>query len=97
MAGVPHHAVDAYLEKLISKGYRVAICDQVEDASKAKGLVRRDVTRVITPGTCIAVGTSEGVNNHLVSLAVDGKAVGLAVADASTGEFQATLAAHPHQ
>lgn len=90
MAGVPHHAVDAYLEKLVSKGYKVAICDQVEDASKAKGLVKRDVTRVITPGTCIAIGSSDGMSNYLVSLAVDGKTVGLAVADASTGEFQAT-------
>ena len=59
MCGVPHHAVDAYLARLVKKGYRVAICDQVEDPRKAKGIVRREVTRVLSPGTFTDAGYLE--------------------------------------
>ncbi|MCC6445713.1 MAG: DNA mismatch repair protein MutS [Armatimonadetes bacterium] len=91
MCGVPYHAVDRYLARLVAKGYRVALCDQVEDAKLAKGLVRRKVTRVVTPGTLLEDSLLPArANNFLVAVAGEGKAFGLAVADISTGEFLAT-------
>ena len=70
MAGLPHHALDAYLRKLLHAGHRVAICDQVEDAALAKGLVRREVTRVVTPGTLTEDDLLDPRrSNHLVALA----------------------------
>lgn len=91
MCGVPHHAVERYLARLIRKGYRAAICDQVEDPKKAKGLVRREVTRVVTPGTVLEDSMLEhGSHNYLVALARDGERVGLAAADVSTGDFLVT-------
>src|SRR5262245_3366088 len=90
MAGVPHHALDRYLAKLLHLGHRVAICDQVEDASAAKGLIRREVTRVVTPGTL----TEEDLldprrSNHLVAVvpASHGRA-GVAWVELSAGQFQ---------
>jgi len=89
MCGVPHHAADAYISKLIARGYRVAICEQVEDPSTAKGLVKREVVRVITPGTVVDLSMLEASeNNHLVSLAEGESSIGLAVIDVSTGDFQ---------
>jgi len=90
MCGVPYHAAENYLSKLLRKGYKVAICDQMEDARLAKKLVRREVTRVLTPGTALdgSIGSEE--NNFLAALARASGAVGLAALDLSTGEFRAT-------
>ncbi len=90
MCGVPYHAAEGYLAKLIRKGYKVAICDQMEDPKKAKTIVRREVTRVVTPGTAAdsALGAEE--NNFLAAVARLGEAVGFAALDLSTGDFRAT-------
>ena len=88
MCGVPYHAVNAYVEKLIAKGYKVAICEQLEDPSLAKGLVKRDVIRIVTPGTVIEDNMlDERANNFLLSVCFSGDKAGLAFADVSTGEF----------
>lgn len=89
MAGVPHHAVYPYIKRLIEKGYKVAICEQVEDPSKAKGLVRREVVRVITPGTLIEEELLTKENNYLLSV-YKGRIYGIAFIDVSTGEFLTT-------
>ena len=90
MAGVPYHAVDSYVSRLIQKGYRVAICEQMEDPALAKGLVKRDVVRIITPGTLTDAGViGERKNNFLCSVYVSGRRAGLAWYDVSTGEFYA--------
>lgn len=90
MCGVPYHSVDIYINKLISKGYKVAICEQLEDPALAKGLVERDVIRIITPGTVIEEKMlDEGRNNYIVSLYLNGDVIGLAYADVSTGAFSA--------
>lgn len=88
MCGVPYHAADGYTARLIGKGYRVAICEQVEDPSLAKGIVRREVTRVITPGTIMEGHLLEDKkNNYLASIATAGAGYGLAVSDITTGTF----------
>ncbi len=88
MCGVPYHAVDNYVSKLIEKGYKVAICEQMEDPTLAKGLVERDVIRIITPGTVIEDRMlEEGQNSYIASIATGDNAIGLAYADVSTGEF----------
>ncbi|HMB54682.1 MAG TPA: DNA mismatch repair protein MutS, partial [Thermoanaerobaculia bacterium] len=88
MCGVPHHALDAYVGKLLGAGLRVAICDQVEEASEAKGLVRREVTRVMTPGTLSEPELLEGKEENLLAVvAWDGDAGGAAFLDVSTGNF----------
>ena len=88
MCGVPYHAVEGYVAKLIKRGYRVAICEQMEDPKLAKGLVERQVIRVITPGTVIEQAMlDDRSNNFLVSVCLDGDAAGLALCDVSTGEF----------
>ncbi len=88
MCGVPYHAVDNYVEKLISKGYKVAICEQMEDPALAKGLVKRGITRIITPGTVIESNMlDERANNFLLSVCFTSDRAGLAFADVSTGEF----------
>ena len=88
MCGVPFHACNTYVEKLISKGYKVAICEQLEDPALAKGLVERDVIRVITPGTVIEPAMlDERTNNFLLSVCFSADRAGLALADVSTGEF----------
>ena len=91
MCGVPYHAAEGYIAKLIRKGYRVAICDQIEDPRLAKKLVKREVTRVVTPGTAIDSQVLEPRENNYLAAALerDG-AVGLAFADLSTGDFRAT-------
>src|SRR5262249_28547669 len=92
MAGIPHHALEKYLPRLLQAGYRVAICDQVEDASEAKGLVRREVTRVVTAGTITEDELLDPRrNNHLAAL-IPGRQdspAGLAWLEISTGHFQA--------
>lgn len=91
MCGVPHHSVERYIARLISRGYRVAICDQMEDAKLAKGLVKRDVTRVVTPGTVLEDGMLNAKsNNYLAALVPNENRTGLAVVDISTGEFIVT-------
>lgn len=91
MCGVPHHAAEAYLAKLIQKGYRVAICEQTEDPRFAKKLVKREITRVVTPGTTTESGVLRSKeNNYLAALLVKDGVAGLAYIDVSTGEFRAT-------
>ena len=91
MCGVPYHSCDSYIARLIAKGYKVAICEQTEDAATAKGLVDRDIIRVITPGTVIASSMlEEGRNNFLCAVYADSTALGLCLCDISTGEVFAT-------
>lgn len=90
MCGVPFHAAEGYIAKLIRKGFKVAICDQMEDAKLAKKLVRREVTRVVTPGTAADSSLSSEENNFLAAVASTGDRVGFAALDLSTGEFRAT-------
>ncbi|HXA85871.1 MAG TPA: DNA mismatch repair protein MutS, partial [Candidatus Dormibacteraeota bacterium] len=90
MCGVPYHAAEGYLSKLLRKGFKVAICEQMEDPKVAKKLVRREVTRVLTPGTALDGSISSEENNFLAALARASGAVGLAALDLSTGEFRAT-------
>src|SRR5689334_6307336 len=90
MCGVPYHAADNYIAKLIRRGFKVAICEQVEDPRVAKKLVRREVTRVVTPGTAADSTLGSEENNFLAAVAnVDNRA-GFAALDLSTGEFRAT-------
>ena len=91
MCGVPHHAMQRYLQTLIKAGFRAAICDQVEDPKQAKGLVKRDVTRVVTPGTLLEDEFLESrAANFLTSVAREGRTWGIASVDVSTGEFIVT-------
>ncbi len=91
LAGVPYHALEAYLAKLIKAGHKVAICDQVEDPKTAKGLVKREITRVVTPGTIIEPSMLEECsNNFLAAVVQEGDEMGLALVDVSTGEFLTT-------
>jgi DNA mismatch repair protein MutS len=90
MCGVPHHAAEGYIGKLIRKGFKVAICEQMEDARLTKTIVRREVTRVVTPGTAADSLLGSEENNFLAALAQVGDRVGFAALDLSTGEFRAT-------
>ncbi|HVS80994.1 MAG TPA: DNA mismatch repair protein MutS [Pyrinomonadaceae bacterium] len=96
MCGVPHHSAPNYIAKLVRKGYRVAICEQTEDASKAKKLVRREVVRVVTPGTPIDPQLLEPRESvYLAALSAHGETAGAAFLDISTGEFRTTQASGP--
>ncbi len=87
MCGVPFHSADSYIAKLVSRGYKVAICEQVEDPATAKGIVKRDVVRIVTPGTVIESNMlDESKNNYLASVFISDKSCGLAFVDVSTGE-----------
>ena len=91
MCGVPFHSSDGYIAKLIKKGYKVAICEQTEDASLAKGLVNRDVVRVITPGTNIDINSLDDKNNnYIASICLDEHSCGIVFCDVSTGEVNLT-------
>ncbi len=90
MCGVPYHAAEGYIGKLIRRGFKVAICEQMEDPKLAKKLVRREVTRVVTPGTAADSSLGSEENNFLAALAHVGDRVGFAALDLSTGEFRAT-------
>ncbi len=91
MSGIPYHAADSYIAKLIEKGYKVAICEQVEDPKQAKGIVKREVIRVITPGTVIESNLlEEKKNNYIMAIYKSGLYFGISVCDISTGEFLAT-------
>lgn len=97
LAGIPYHAIDNYLPRLIKKGYKVAICEQLEDPKKAKGVVKRGVVRVVTPGTAMDSSMfSDSSNNYLVALYADKGEFGLSFLDISTGEFLATQLTDEH-
>ena len=90
MAGVPHHAAEMYIAKLVSKGYKVAICEQLEDPKTTKGIVKRGVVRVVTPGTVVESNMlEERKNNYIMSIFKSGIYFGISVCDISTGEFYA--------
>ena len=91
MCGVPYHAVEGYLNRLVSKGYKVAICEQVEDPKLAKGLVKREVVRIVTPGTNLNTQSmDETRNNYLMSIAYFQGKIGISVADVTTGDYYLT-------
>ena len=91
MCGIPYHAVEGYLSKLVSRGYKVAICEQVEDPKLAKGLVKREVIREVTPGTNLNVQSLEaGKNNYLLSIAYTSDGIGISAADVTTGDYYVT-------
>ncbi|WWR14602.1 DNA mismatch repair protein MutS [Lachnospiraceae bacterium JLR.KK008] len=91
MCGVPYHAVEGYLNKLVSLGYKVAICEQVEDPKQTRGIVRREVVRIVTPGTNLNMQALEdGKNNYLMSIVWSDGAVGLSIADVTTGDYFVT-------
>ena len=91
MCGIPYHAVNSYIPKLVEKGYKVAICEQLEDPKQAKGIVKRDVIKVITPGTIVdGALLEEKRNNFIMSIYKEGMFFGVAVCDISTGDFYST-------
>ena len=91
MCGVPYHSYESYVARLIKKGYKVAICEQMEDPATAKGLVKRDIIRVITPGTVVENSMlEESTNNYICSLYVEGKSFGICFCDVTTGELRCT-------
>lgn len=91
MCGVPFHAVDGYLNRLVSKGYKVAICEQVEDPKLAKGIVKREVIRIVTPGTNLNTqALEESKNNYLMCIACFQNRIGVSIADVTTGDFYMT-------
>ncbi|MFC4777674.1 DNA mismatch repair protein MutS [Paenibacillus sp. GCM10023252] len=91
MCGIPYHSAENYIARLIDKGYKVAICEQVEDPSAAKGVVRREIVRVVTPGTVMETKSlTDKVNNFIVGVAASGSMYGLSACDLSTGELYVT-------
>lgn len=91
MCGVPHHALEGYLSKLVSKGYKVAICEQMEDPKTAKGIVKREVVRIVTPGTNLNLQTiEESRNNYLLCIVYFPGKTGISVADVTTGDYYLT-------
>ena len=91
MCGIPFHAVDTYVAKLIEKGYKVAICEQLEDPRTTKGMVKRDVIRIVTPGTIIESNMlDDKKNNYIMSVYKKGIYFGIAICDISTGDFYST-------
>ena len=95
MCGVPHHSVDSYIARLVQKGYKVAICEQMEDPATAKGIVERDITRIVTPGTVTeSCMLDESRNNYMGCIYGEGGKFGLAFCDVSTGAFFVTVCDH---
>lgn len=91
MAGVPHMAVDTYVNTLVEKGYKVALCEQLEDPKKAKGMVKRGIIQLVTPGTMMSEGPNDAKDsNYLTSVVTTEKGFGVAYSDLSTGEVYAT-------
>ena len=91
MCGVPYHAVDTYLNRLVSKGYKVAICEQMEDPKQTKGIVKREVIRVVTPGTNLDIqALDESKNNYILCIVYIADRYGLSIADVTTGEYMVT-------
>ena len=96
MCGVPFHAAETYIGRLIEKGYKVAICEQVEDPAASKGIVRREVIQIVTPGTVISSGMlKEDENNYIASVFADSESIGLSYCDVSTGEIRLTSITNP--
>ena len=94
MCGVPYHSVDAYIARLVQKGYKVAICEQTEDPSQAKGIVQRDITRIVTPGTVTeSCRLEESRNNYMACMYGEKDKLALAFCDVSTGAFYVTVCA----
>ncbi len=92
MCGVPYHAADTYISRLVAQGYKVVICEQMEDPAKAKGLVKRDIVRIITPGTVTDNNMLDDTkNNYLCAICIVGNEAGIVFADASTGDINATV------
>ena len=89
MCGVPYHAVEGYLNRLVSRGYKVAICEQVEDPKEAKGLVAREVVRIVTPGTNLSTA-DETKNNYLMCIVYLSDRYGISTADITTGDYLVT-------
>ena len=88
MCGVPYHAVDSYLTRLVSRGYKVAVCEQVEDPKLAKGLVKREVVRIVTPGTNLdTCALDESKNNYIMSIVYVDSRYGISAADVTTGDY----------
>lgn len=95
MAGFPHQAAPTYIAKLVAQGFKVAICDQLEDPKTVKGLVKRDITRIVTPGTVLDDDSLKpSNNNYLVAISAQGQKLGLSALDLSTGEFLETTTTH---
>ncbi len=95
MCGIPYHAADSYISKLIEKGYKVAICEQIEDPAEATGIVKRDIIKIVTPGTITNVDMlDENKNNYIMSIYKNGEWYALAYCDISTGEFNTTEIVH---
>ena len=93
MCGVPYHAVEGYLNKLVSKGYKVAICEQVEDPKAAKGIVKREVVRIVTPGTNLNTqALDDSKNNYLMCVTFISGKIGVSVCDVTTGDYYVTEA-----
>ncbi len=91
MCGVPYHAVDSYINRLVTKGYKVCIVEQTEDPAQAKGLVKREVVRIVTPGTNLnTAAMDEGKNNYIMSIAYIGAKFGISIADVTTGDYYVT-------
>lgn len=91
MCGIPHHAAAAYIPRLINKGYKVAICEQLEDPKEAKGIVKRGVVKIITPGTFVDSNSAiENDNTYLMTIYLNDEKIGIAISDISTGEFKTT-------
>lgn len=91
MCGIPHHAAAAYIPRLVNKGYKVAICEQLEDPKETKGIVKRGVVKIITPGTFVDANSSlENDNTYLMAIYINDDKIGIAVSDISTGEFKVT-------
>ena len=89
LAGIPYHTANPYISKLVSKGYKVAICEQVEDPKTVKGIVKREVIKIITPGTVIDVETlDDKSNNYLAAIRIIENMIGIAYLDITTGEFK---------
>ncbi len=92
MCGVPFHKADVYVGRLVERGFKVAICEQVSDPKSSQGLVKREVTRVVTPGTVTDAGLlNEGTNNYLAAICLTDSGIGLTLADITTGEFSSTF------
>ena len=88
MCGVPFHSAEGYINRLVEKGYKVAICEQVEDPRQAKGLVKREVTRIVTPGTnCFTSSLDETRNNYLMGIVAIDQNFGISVVDVTTGDY----------
>ena len=91
MCGVPYHSVEGYLNKLVEKGYKVAICEQGEDPKHARGIVHREVIRIVTPGTNINMqALDESKNNYIMSIVYLNSRYGLSIADVTTGDYYVT-------